>query len=275
MWHLVTSDWYSGIRRTADEKYRMVCWHRKIFIKKIIAEKACTTCSKTNNKIFPLTNFKRNLYFLLSFFSYLLSYLLTYLLSYLLTYLPYYVLTYLLAYLLIYLLIYLLTYLLTCFLTYFLTYILTFLLSYLLSFLLTYLLTPWSRVLLEKLTGFQPVKKFPAFHGTRKYITAFTSARHLSLSWTSSIQSIPPHPTSWRPILILSSHRRLGLPSSLFPSGLSTKTMCTLLLSRIRVACTAHLILLDFITQTTLGEKCRSFIYIYIYIYIYKLAKMK
>jgi len=27
----------------------------------------------------------------------------------------------------------------------------------------TYLLTPWSRVLLEKLTGFQLVKKFPAF----------------------------------------------------------------------------------------------------------------
>jgi len=31
---------------------------------------------------------------------------------------------------------------------------------------LTYLLTPWSRVLLEKVTGFQLVKKFPTFHGT-------------------------------------------------------------------------------------------------------------
>jgi len=30
----------------------------------------------------------------------------------------------------------------------------------------TYLLTPWSRVLLEKLTGLQLVKKFPAFYGT-------------------------------------------------------------------------------------------------------------
>ena len=28
------------------------------------------------------------------------------------------------------------------------------------------LLTPWSRVLLEKLTSFQLVKKFPAFYGT-------------------------------------------------------------------------------------------------------------
>jgi len=46
----------------------------------------------------------------------------------------------------------------------------------------TYLLTPWSRVLLEKLTGSQLVKKFPTFYGTRRFITAFTSARHLSLS---------------------------------------------------------------------------------------------
>jgi hypothetical protein len=74
------------------------------------------------------------------------------------------------------------------------------------TYLRTYLLTPRSRVLLEKLTGLQLVKKFPAFYGTRRYITAFTSARHLSLSWASSIQSIPPYPTSWRSILILSSH---------------------------------------------------------------------
>ena len=56
--------------------------------------------------------------------------------------------------------------------------------------LLTYLLTPWCRVLLEKLTGLQLVKKFPAFHGTRRFITALTSVRHLSLSWASPIQSI-------------------------------------------------------------------------------------
>ena len=31
-----------------------------------------------------------------------------------------------------------------------------------------YLLTPWSRVLFEKLTGLQLVKKFPAFYGTPK-----------------------------------------------------------------------------------------------------------
>ena len=45
-----------------------------------------------------------------------------------------------------------------------------------------YLLTPWCRVFVEKLTGLQLVKKFPAFYGTRSFITALTSVRHLSLS---------------------------------------------------------------------------------------------
>ena len=44
-------------------------------------------------------------------------------------------------------------------------------------FMLICVLTPWCRVLLEKLTGLQLVKKFPAFHGTRKFITALTSVR--------------------------------------------------------------------------------------------------
>ena len=91
----------------------------------------------------------------------------------------------------------------------------------------TYLLTPWCRVLLEKLTGLELVKKFPAFHGTRKFITALTSVRHLSLSWASPIQSIYPHPTSWRSTLILSTHLRLGLPSVLLPSGFPSKTLYT------------------------------------------------
>ena len=50
------------------------------------------------------------------------------------------------------------------------------------TYLLTYLLTPWSRVLLEKRTGLQLVKKLPAFYGTRRFVTAYTSAHHLSLS---------------------------------------------------------------------------------------------
>ena len=119
---------------------------------------------------------------------------------------------------------------------------------------LLYLLTQCSRVLFEKLTGSQLVKKFTAFYGTRRFITAFTSGRHLSLSW-----AIPPHPTTCRFILILSFHLRLGLPNSLFPTGFPTKTLYTPLLSPIRAICPAHLILLDFITRTILGEQYRSF----------------
>jgi len=90
---------------------------------------------------------------------------------------------------------------------------------------LRYSLLPWSRFLLEKLTGFQLVKKLPAFIETLRFITVFTRARHLSISCASSIQSIPPHRTSFRSILILSSHLHLGLPSGLFPSGFPTKTL--------------------------------------------------
>ena len=52
----------------------------------------------------------------------------------------------------------------------------------LLTYLLTYLLTPWSRVLLEKLIGSAASQEIPRIFGTRRFITALTIARHLSLS---------------------------------------------------------------------------------------------
>ena len=52
--------------------------------------------------------------------------------------------------------------------------------TYLLTDLVTFSLTAWSTVLLEKLTGSQAVKKFPAVYGNRKFIITFTSAHHLS-----------------------------------------------------------------------------------------------
>ena len=70
-------------------------------------------------------------------------------------------------------------------------------------------------VVLETLSGPQ----VPAFYGTRKFITALTTVRQLSLFRTKSLQPIP-QPTSCRPIVISCSHLPLGLPSGLFPSPL-------------------------------------------------------
>ena len=108
------------------------------------------------------------------------------------------------------------------------------------------LLTPWSRVLLEKLTGFQLIKKSSAFYGTWRFITTFTSARYLSLSWASLI----PHPTSWRSILIL------FFQVISFPQVSPTKTLYRPRLSTIHATCPAHL-LLNFIIWTILGEEYR------------------
>ena len=80
----------------------------------------------------------------------------------------------------------------------------------------------------------------------------------------SQVSATCPYPEPARSspyphILILSFHLHLGLPSGLLPSGIPTKTMHTPLLSPIRVTCSAHPILVDFITRTILGEEYRSF----------------
>ena len=104
-------------------------------------------------------------------------------------------------------------------------------------------LTPWNRIYPEKLTR-RPLGQFLTFCGNRRFTAAFTSTRHLHLSWARAIQSMPPHPTSWRANLILSFHPTswranlilsfhlyLGLASGLFPSGFCTKILYATVLS--------------------------------------------
>ena len=74
---------------------------------------------------------------------------------------------------------------------------------------------------------FSASQEIPIFYGNRRFITAFTSGRHLSLSLARSIQSMPPHLTSWRSVLRVSSHLHLRLPSGVFPSGFPTQTLYT------------------------------------------------
>jgi len=98
-------------------------------------------------------------------------------------------------------------------------------LIYFLPSLLTYLPTPRSTVLLERLDGSQLVKNFPTFYWNRMFISTFTSARHLSLTWVISIQGMPLHPTSLKSILITLSHLRLVLLSGTIPSVFPTETL--------------------------------------------------
>jgi len=87
----------------------------------------------------------------------------------------------------------------------------------------------------EKFIVFQLVKKLLAFHGTRRFITVLTRARHLSLSWSRWIHSTHSHPISVKSILILSSLLRFrSYESSLLPSRFPSKILYSFLISHIR-----------------------------------------
>jgi hypothetical protein len=55
-------------------------------------------------------------------------------------------------------------------------------------------------------TVHQLINKSPALYGTRRFITVFTKALHLSLYTARPIQSTPYQPIPLRSILVLSSH---------------------------------------------------------------------
>ena len=64
----------------------------------------------------------------------------------------------------------------------------------------------------------------PVLCGTRRFISVFTTAGHLFLSWARLFHSTY-NPISWISILMLSSHLHLGLLWSFFPSGFRTRTL--------------------------------------------------
>jgi hypothetical protein len=72
----------------------------------------------------------------------------------------------------------------------------------------------------QKSIVIQPVKKFPAFYGTKSFITVFTRARHCILPWTSWIQSTssPLFKIVFNIILSCTSKSTGGLFSSSFPT---------------------------------------------------------
>ena len=126
------------------------------------------------------------------------------------------------------------------------------------GYLLTYLLIQRSRVLLEKLTGSQPVKKFPAFYGTRWIITSsqYPTAVPI-LSQIVQVHAPESH--------FLKIHLNIVVPYMFgsYKWSLSLRfphqnPIYTPLLFPIRATCPVHLILLGLITRTILCEEYRS-----------------
>jgi len=113
----------------------------------------------------------------------------------------------------------------------------------------TYLPTPWSRFLLEKLTGSELVKKSPAFYGNQKFNTVLTRVLPLVPIQNQINQAHAPPCHFLKIHLIIFFRPRLGLPSGLFSSSFPTKNLYAPLLSPICNMFPPHLILLNLIAQ--------------------------
>lgn len=73
----------------------------------------------------------------------------------------------------------------------------------------------WSRALIEKTGSSSVSRETPHILWTRRFITVYTKAQHLSLPCARPIQFSSSHPISWRSTLVL-SHLRPGLQNGLF-----------------------------------------------------------
>ena len=133
-------------------------------------------------------------------------------------------------------------------------YLLSFFLTYLLFHLLTY---SKEHSPFEKLICSQPIKKFPAFYGTPRFVTAFTGAHTCPYP--------KPHRSSLYPTSdFLKIHLNIILPSTPGSSKWSfslrfphQNTVYAYPLPT-RATCSTYLILLDLVTRTILGEEYRS-----------------
>jgi len=94
----------------------------------------------------------------------------------------------------------------------------------------------------------------PPPYESRKVITVFSRAHHWFLYWARYIQSTPSHPIPLKSSIILCFHRRLCLPSGLFPSGLPTEILYAFLIPHMRATYLTNFILLDSVILITFDE---------------------
>ena len=117
---------------------------------------------------------------------------------------------------------------------------------------------PCSTFLIEKLSFSQLVKKFPIIYGSRRFITTLISAKHLSLSWARSIQSMNSTFHSLKIHLNIIFSAKPGYPKWSLSLRFPHQNRVYNTPFPIRTTCPTHFILLYFITHKILSEHYTS-----------------